>query len=132
MKRTKQSTFAKRERSEKSTGFAPVGGEDMTHTATHTPGPWLINQVQSEPEKITIIDADMCFVAEVWQTYVNGESRQQENAHLIAAAPGLKNALEDSDALLAELCQYVSTDLQACIVEQRRRNNDLLDAIEGV
>ena len=38
----------------------------------------------------------------------------------------------DSDALLAELYQYVSTDLQACIVEQRRRNNDLLDAIEGV
>lgn len=65
----------------------------MAQPAKHTPGPWLINQVQSEPEKITIIDADMCFVAEVWRTYVNGESRQQENAHLIAAAPAMYEAL---------------------------------------
>jgi len=66
----------------------------------HTPGPWLINQVQNEPEKITIIDADMCFVAEVWQTYVNGESRQQENAHLIAAAPAMYEALGELIAYL--------------------------------
>jgi len=67
--------------------------DTMNNKAQFTPGPWLINKVQNEPEKITIIDADMCFVAEVWQTYVNGESRQQENAHLIAAAPAMYEAL---------------------------------------
>ncbi len=58
----------------------------------HTPGPWQISAIQNEPEKISIIDADMCFVAEVWQTYINGESRQQANASLIAAAPELLEA----------------------------------------
>lgn len=63
----------------------------------HTPGPWQINAISNEREKISIIDADMCFVAEVWKTYVNGESRQQANASLIAAAPEL---LEACQALL--------------------------------
>ena len=65
----------------------------MTQPAKHTPGPWQISAIQNEPEKISIIDADMCFVAEVWQTYINGESRQQANAHLIAAAPAMYEAL---------------------------------------
>lgn len=62
----------------------------------HTPGPWQINAISNEREKISIIDADMCFVAEVWKTYVNGESRQQANASLIAAAPEL-----------LEVCKYL-------------------------
>ena len=59
----------------------------------HTPGPWQISAIPNEREKISIIDADMCFVAEVWKTYVNGESRQQANAALIAAAPAMYEAL---------------------------------------
>jgi len=65
----------------------------MTHTPKHTPGPWSINAVRNEAEKLLIVDADMCFVADIWQTYVNGKSRQQDNAHLIAAAPAMYEAL---------------------------------------
>ena len=66
----------------------------MTHTTKHTPGPWQISAIQNEPEKMSIIDADMCFVAEVWQTYIDGESRQQAHATLIAAAPAMYEALQ--------------------------------------
>ena len=62
-------------------------------TAQFTPGPWQISTIQNEPEKMSIIDADMCFVAEVWQTYIDGESRQQAHAALIAAAPAMYEAL---------------------------------------
>ena len=96
MKRTKQSTFAKRERQEQGAGFAPVGG------AQFTPGPWQISAIQNEPEKMSIIDADMCFVAEVWQTYIDGESRQQAHAALIAAAPAMYEALQALLALIGD------------------------------
>ena len=66
----------------------------MAQPAKHTPGPWQISAIQNEPEKMSIIDADMCFVAEVWQTYIDGESRQQAHATLIAAAPAMYEALE--------------------------------------
>ena len=78
----------------------------MTQPAKHTPGPWQISAIQNEPEKISIIDADMCFVAEVWQTYINGESRQQANAHLIAAAPAMYEALAQA---IEELADYEAT-----------------------
>ena len=66
----------------------PAGG------AQFTPGPWQISAIQNEPEKMSIIDADMCFVAEVWQTYIDGESRQQAHATLIAAAPAMYEVLK--------------------------------------
>ena len=75
----------------------------MTQPAKHTPGPWQISAIQNEPEKISIIDADMCFVAEVWQTYIDGESRQQAHAALIAAAPAMYEALRHAYAYLAEM-----------------------------
>lgn len=95
----------------------------------HTPGPW---SVERDRAKSLSLYAGTTFIGEVYHDKDEPSTEEQGNVNLIAAAPGLKNALEDSDALLAELYQYVSTDLQACIVEQRRRNNDLLDAIEGV
>lgn len=75
----------------------------MTHTTKHTPGPWSIDAVRNETEKLSIVDADMCFVADVWQTYVNGKSRQQDNAHLIAAAPAMYEALKDLIGDLGDL-----------------------------
>ena len=78
----------------------------MTQPAKHTPGPWQISAIQNEPEKISIIDADMCFVAEVWQTYINGESRQQAHATLIAAAPAMYEALAQA---IEELADYEAT-----------------------
>ena len=80
----------------------------MTQPAKHTPGPWQISAIQNEPEKISIIDADMCFVAEVWQTYINGESRQQANAHLIAAAP----AMYTTGKLFVDVMARVARELE--------------------
>ena len=74
----------------------PAGG------AQFTPGPWQISAIQNEPEKMSIIDADMCFVAEVWQTYIDGESRQQAHATLIAAAPAMYEALQALLALIGD------------------------------
>lgn len=99
MKRTKQSTFAKRERSEKSTGFAPVGGEDMTHTATHTPGPWncVDPHVIRGPKNVV--------VAKTLDSK-EGYEIKQANAHLIAAAPAMYEALQDA---YEKLC-YLAPD----------------------
>jgi len=65
----KQSTFAKRERSEKSTGFAPVGGEDMSRLRCPLCGVPTIEDVnedtvedelycnQCEKERVALIEA---------------------------------------------------------------------------
>ena len=74
----------------------------MNNKAQFTPGPWQISAIQNEPEKMSIIDADMCFVAEVWQTYIDGESRQQAHATLIAAAPAMYEALQALLALIGD------------------------------
>ena len=75
---------------------------NTTKSAQFTPGPWQISAIQNEPEKMSIIDADMCFVAEVWQTYIDGESRQQAHAALIAAAPAMYEALQALLALIGD------------------------------
>jgi hypothetical protein len=96
MKRTKQSTFAKRERSEKSTGFAPVGGEDMTHTAKHTPGPWVLSEgneciyVRSNVHPNAIAAVEYDFNSDIDDT----TEEAQANAHLISAAPAMYTAIQ--------------------------------------
>ena len=84
----------------------------MTHTTKHTPGPWQISAIQNEPEKMSIIDADMCFVAEVWQTYIDGESRQQAHATLIAAAPAMYEALQATLAYFLRSKQTHAPEVQ--------------------
>ena len=91
----------------------------MTQPAKHTPGPWQISAIQNEPEKVSIIDADMCFVAEVWQTYINGESRQQAHATLIAAAPAMY-------AWIAKVCK------DGLSFEDIKEGRALLSQTEGV
>lgn len=73
-----------------------------TKPTQFTPGPWSINEVRNEPEKLSIVDADMCFVADIWQTYMDGKSRQQDNATLIAAAPAMYEALSELVKYLRE------------------------------
>ena len=85
-----------RETAERKQGMSTQG------RAQFTPGPWQISAIQNEPEKMSIIDADMCFVAEVWQTYIDGESRQQAHATLIAAAPAMYEALQALLALIGD------------------------------
>ena len=95
MKRTKQSTFARRERQEKGTGFAPVGG------AQFTPGPWYPH----------LAKADHCLSSSVWgaepgnQVAVIGRKSLQTmnaNATLIAAAPAMYEALQALLALIGD------------------------------
>lgn len=100
----------------------------MTHTPKHTPGPWSINAVRNEAEKLLIVDADMCFVADIWQTYVNGKSRQQDNAHLIAAAPAMYEALREIVAAVeaGEVSDYSSagdwyTEARAALAQAEGR-----------
>ena len=89
----------------------------MKQPAKHTPGPWQISAIQNEPEKISIIDADMCFVAEVWQTYISGESRQQAHATLIAAAPAMYEALLQTRKVIEAIDDYqVFEDLQNVLI----------------
>ena len=104
MKRTKQSTFAKRERSEKSTGFAPVGSEDMTHTTKHTPGPWEVKPIGKQ----LYVEAkdSQGFVCDMQINDALGETdgpRIRADAHLIAAAPAMYEALRQAYAYLAEM-----------------------------
>ena len=83
MKRTKQSTFAKRERQEQGAGFAPAGG------AQFTPGPWVVNTfIVNGQHKLEVLDttgANVCV---------------QANAHLIAAAPAMYEALKRIKVLI--------------------------------
>lgn len=87
MKRTKQSTFAKRERQEKATGFAPVGSEDMSKSggAQFTPGPW-------EHRGNRVYRKDSYEVA--WIAGDGPHSEWQANGKLIAAAPAMYEAGE--------------------------------------
>ena len=85
MKRTKQSTFAKRERQEQGAGFAPVGG------AQFTPGPWVVNTfIVNGQHKLEVLDT------------TGANACVQANAHLIAAAPAMYEALKAAYRLLRE------------------------------
>ena len=85
-----------------------------TKSAQFTPGPWQISAIQNEPEKMSIIDADMCFVAEVWQTYIDGESRQQAHAALIAAAPAMYEELGKCVSLIRALQERLNAHGEMC------------------
>ena len=101
MKRTKQSTFAKRERQEKATGFAPVGSEDMSKSegVQFTPGPWsAYNSKNGVIYKHWRVNTGTGLIllddAAHWEA---------GNAHLIAAAPAMYTLLQDATLQLARL-----------------------------
>ena len=92
MKRTKQSTFAKRERQEQGAGFAPVGG------AQFTPGPWYVHS-----NKIAVGDRDndRHIIADIRGMEAFGNPTP--DATLIAAAPAMYTLLQDATLQLARL-----------------------------
>jgi hypothetical protein len=57
--------------------------------AKHTPGPWIIHR-PNDSERIDINAESNFYIAEV----IGGMTAQEANAHLIAAAPDLLEALE--------------------------------------
>ena len=70
----------------------------MTHTAKHTPGPWQVNDSTENDDDTTLTifaPADEVEIATM-SAYENGcecFSEIRENAHLIAAAPAMYEAL---------------------------------------
>lgn len=88
MKRTKQSTFAKRERQEQGAGFAPVGG------AQFTPGPWYAANMGNDFQGL---------VVEV-QTGKNiAVAYDKRDVHILAAAPAMYEALVETMRVLRSL-----------------------------
>ena len=63
----------------------------MTNS-THTPGPWVIYDERAAHGSRLIYSSSEYGVGEVWDINNNGENKA--NAHLIAAAPELLEALE--------------------------------------
>ena len=94
MKRTKQSTFAKRERQEQGAGFAPVGG------AQFTPGPW---STERDRAKSISIYGGSTFIGEVYNEVDEPSLEEQANTNLIAAAPAMYTLLQDATLQLARL-----------------------------
>jgi len=73
----------------------------MTETK-HTPGPWQIGQLESYEGGTGIAFRRVYFtptLSEIQEAHVRGD-KCDANAHLIAAAPDLLEALDDSLALL--------------------------------
>jgi hypothetical protein len=62
-----------------------VGGEATTQPAKHTPGPWIVHTFTiSGKEKLEVLDA------------TGTNACVQANAHLIAAAPAMYEALQEA------------------------------------
>ena len=80
MKRTKQSTFAKRERQEKGTGFAPVGG------AQFTPGPWYAANMGNDFQGLVVEEQTGKNIAVAYD---------KRDVHILAAAPAMYDALQN-------------------------------------
>ena len=94
MKRTKQSTFARRERQEKGTGFAPVGG------AQFTPGPWKVVH-DNAIDATYIVPVKPCDSHALARVYRN-HPEYEDNAAFIAAAPAMYEALQALLALIGD------------------------------
>ena len=68
----------------------------MTHTAKHTPGPWAVHTFTiSGKEKLEVLDA------------TGTNACVQANAHLIAAAPAMYEALRNAAEWLNDMsCEH--------------------------
>lgn len=74
-----------------------------------TPGPWRVR----ENARNTQEECDLTICGDIWQLAdINGPqySHQIANAHLIAAAPCLYDALERLTQFVDETCAYVEAD----------------------
>ena len=80
----------------------------MTQPAKHTPGPWQVNDSTENDDDTTLTifaPADEVEIATM-SAYENGcecFSEIRENAHLIAAAPAMYEALREAQELIRSL-----------------------------
>ena len=83
----------------------------MTHTAKHTPGPWVVDEVYEDDEQrcIGIVKEGQGYIAgihilasaDTGNTEFTAED--EANAHLIAAAPAMYEALVETMKVLRSL-----------------------------
>ena len=100
----------------------------MTHTAKHTPGPWVVDDDYEDEEQqaIGIVKDGHGYIAgiHILASCINGEGFSAEdraNAHLIAAAPAMYEALREIVAAVGsgEVIDYSSAGdwyTEACAV----------------
>ena len=89
----------------------------MTHTTKHTPGPWQVNDSTENDDDTTLTifaPADEVEIATM-SAYENGcecFSEIRENAHLIAAAPAMYEALQATLAYFLRSKQTHAPEVQ--------------------
>ena len=64
----------------------------MNNTAKHTPGPWTLERDRA---KSLSLYSGSTFIGEVYHEVDEPSTQEQANAHLIAAAPAMYEALRD-------------------------------------
>lgn len=92
------------------------------NTAKHTPGPWTLERDRA---KSLSIYAGSTFVGEVYNEVDEPSAQENANAHLIAAAPAMYEALKDAIACIER------TLTRKEINERRNRINTALAQAEG-
>ena len=86
----------------------------MTHTTKHTPGPWVVrNMSDAMVEKFTVerltndgLRSVICRINDMEVCPEHGGTGSEANAHLIAAAPAMYEALQT-------LVEYLDTQVPA-------------------
>ena len=95
----------------------------MTHTTKHTPGPWVVrNMSDAMAEKFTVerlsdngLRSVICRINDMEVCPEHGGTGSDANAHLIAAAPAMYEALREAQELIRSLVaeeMIHSTELQ--------------------
>ena len=90
----------------------------MTHTAKHTPGPWVVDEVYEDDEQrcIGIVKEGQGYIAgihilasaDTGNTEFTAED--EANAHLIAAAPAMYEALQGMLTLVKHIDQSATNE----------------------
>lgn len=88
----------------------------MTHTTKHTPGPWVVrNMSDAMAEKFTVerltndgLRSVICRINDMEVCPEHGGTGSEANAHLIAAAPAMYEALKE---LVAYLQDHVADEV---------------------
>ena len=80
----------------------------MTHTTKHTPGPWALERDRA---KSLSIYASSTFVGEVYNEVDEPSAQENANAHLIAAAPAMYEALQEIDDQLDQFTVKAQEEL---------------------
>jgi len=75
----------------------------VNNTAKHTPGPWTLERDRA---KSLSLYSGSTFIGEVYHEVDEPSTQEQANAHLIAAAPAMYEALQT-------LVEYLSAQVPA-------------------